>query len=338
MTHAMREALRRDERWQLVAPEAADEARAFADDVRSGLTATPKRLSCRFFYDERGAELFDRICDLPEYYLTRAETEILVGAADEIAEAAPRGGTLVELGSGTSRKTRLLLDALLRREGRLSYAPIDVSREVLAASARSLAAAYPGLSVTAIAAEYRSGLTWLTRAGRSRAPKLVAWLGSSIGNLTRARAGAFLARVRRSLDPGDRMLIGFDLRKDRAVLEAAYDDAAGVTAAFNKNLLARINRELDGTFDLDDFAHRARYREAAGRIEMHLVARRSHTVHIRALDLTIPLSSSEALFTERSVKYAPSEIASVADAGRLRVLRSWHDTARQFSLVLLAPA
>lgn len=323
-------------RWRLVETPPEDQVAALARDVARGLLRRRKRLSCRFLYDAEGSRLFERICELPEYYLTRAETEILAGAAGELAAAAPRGAALVELGAGSARKTRLLLDALLRRQGALLYVPIDVSRDALTAAAGALVADYPGLRVCAIADEYGPGLRRLGPPD-PRAPRLVAWLGSSIGNLRRAEAAAFLARLRGGLAPGDRLLVGFDLRKERAVLEAAYDDGAGVTAAFNRNLLARINRDLGGRFDVAEFAHRARYREAAGRVELHLVSRRAQRVRIDALGLEAPFAAGEAIFTERSVKYSPAEITALARAAGLRLTAAWTDAARRCCLALLAP-
>jgi len=308
---------------------------SLADEVRAGLGARPKRLPCRFLYDEEGSLLFEAICELPEYYPTRAERQILEARADEIAALFPERISLVELGSGSASKTRLLIDALLRRHGALRYVPVDISRSILEESARSLLESYAGLEVRAIASEYEEGLRHLR--GDADRPRLVAWLGSNVGNFERSEAAAFLGNVRDCMAARDRLLLGVDLRKDPAVLERAYDDARGVTARFNKNLLARINRDLGGRFDLAAFAHRARWNESEGRMEMHLVSLRAQEVRIDALDLTVGFAAGEAIHTESSYKYAPREIDALADDAKLAVVRRWLDPAARFSLNLLAP-
>jgi dimethylhistidine N-methyltransferase len=313
---------------------------SFAADVRRGLTARPKWLSCRFFYDGEGSRLFERICALPEYYLTRAEDGILAQHADEIAAAVPAGATLVELGSGSAAKTRRLIAALLRRRGTLRYAPIDIARRPLEESARRLLDEFASLEIHALAGEYRDGLRRLDAVrrtdGRDR-PQLILWLGSSVGNFERPEAAAFLAQVRATMGPDDRLLVGVDLRKARAVLESAYDDAGGVTARFNKNLLDRINRELGGRFDLRSFDHRAVYDEDAGRVQMYLVCRREQAVPIEALGLRVPLAAGEAIHTENAYKYSCQEIRALAAAAGLAVERQWLDEGRRFSESLLRP-
>src|SRR5262249_20173591 len=224
-----------------------------ARDVSAGLLGFPKSLPCRYFYDAEGSRLFEAICELPEYYLTRAEREILVERAAELSARFATEVTLVELGSGSAAKTQILIEALLRRDGMLRYVPVDISREMLEETARALLARYLDLQIVAVAGEYRDGLQHLELpAGR---PRLILWLGSSIGNLERREAAAFLHQVRDAMRSEDRLLVGIDLRKDRDILVPAYDDAAGVTARFNLNLLARINRELGGRFDLTRFRH-----------------------------------------------------------------------------------
>jgi L-histidine N-alpha-methyltransferase len=213
--------------------------------------------------------------------------------------------------------------------------PIDISRAMLEESSRALLEDYPALQVTAIAAEYRAGMRLLHR--RREQPKLVLWLGSNVGNFPRGEAARFLQSVRATLAPSDRLLMGVDLRKSREVLEAAYDDAAGVTAAFNLNLLARINRELGGHFDLGRFAHRARWREREGRVAIHIVSRARQSVRIDALDRTIDFAEDEAIFTESSYKYSIDEIRTLARAAGLGVERCWLDAEQRFSLNLLAP-
>ena len=349
-------------RFTLAALGPINPAASLAEEVRAGLTATPKRLPCRFFYDEHGSLLFEQICELPEYYVTRAEREILAAHAAEIVAQLPavRASTeLVELGSGSAAKTRLLIAALLRRQPALRYVPVDISRSALEESAGALLAAYPTLRVDAVAADYEAGLRYLANlavltvpvagaqpgpgasivgaAAVAAPPRLFLWLGSNVGNLTRAEAAAFLRRVRDRMGPDDRLLIGIDLRKDRAVLEAAYDDARGVTARFNKNLLARINRELGGHFDLDAFEHRAIYDDAAGRIAMYLVSCREQTVAIDSLGVGVPFAAGEAIHTEDSYKYSSDEIEVLAADAGFTVERRWLDGGQRFSDNLLRP-
>jgi dimethylhistidine N-methyltransferase len=313
--------------------------------VADGLTAAPKRLACRYFYDREGSRLFEAICELPEYYLTRAEAAILHDHAHEIADCFPADVTVIEFGSGNAVKTQLLLEAILRgRRGdrrdrgnrRVRYVPIDICRPVLEESSRALLQRFPEkLDIVAVAAEYQEGLKRLPT--ESARPKLILWLGSNIGNLDRTEATAFLRRIRDTLKPADRVLVGVDLRKDRATLEAAYDDAAGVTAAFNLNLLARINRELDGDFDLDlgAFRHRAIYNPDLGRIEMYLVSTRSQRVTIGRLGLEVAFAAGETIHTENSYKYSLTEMDEVSRAAGLHRERCWQDAEGRFSLHLL---
>jgi L-histidine Nalpha-methyltransferase len=306
---------------------------AFARDVREGLGRQPKRLPCRWFYDGEGSRLFEAICALPEYYLTRAEHEILAEHAGAMAARLPAGAALVELGAGSAAKTRFLIEALLARDRRLRYVPIDISGEALDATARALGRAYAGLEVRPLAADWEEGVATL----RARGPLVVLWLGSSIGNLTRAEAARFLARLAGLLGPSGRMLCGIDLRKDRATLEAAYDDAAGITARFNLNLLARINRELGADFALDGFAHRAVYEADTGRVAMYLVSRRAQRARIAALGMDVELDDGEAIHTEDSWKYSPEEIDALAAQAGFDVDGRWFDRGRRFTETLLVP-
>jgi L-histidine Nalpha-methyltransferase len=329
------------DRFTLAAIDPPGPEASLAEEVRAGLTATPKRLPCRFFYDEAGSQLFEEICALPEYYVTRAEREILSRYAGEIVAGVGSEVTLVELGSGSAAKTRLVIEALLRRQETLRYMPVDISRTALEGSAWELLAAYPPLLVDAVVAEYQEGLRHLRglaglNAGAGN-PKLVLWLGSNVGNLTRADAAVFLRRVRETMSPHDRLLIGVDVRKDRAVLEPAYDDAQGVTARFNKNLLARINRELGGHFDPDAFTHRAVYHEPEGRIAMYLVSRHDQVVPVDALHLRVPFAAGEAIHTEDSYKYSHEEIRSLAAAAGYAVERQWYDAGHLFEETLMRP-
>lgn len=307
----------------------------FAADVRAGLTAARKRLSCRYFYDAAGSALFEEICALPEYYLTRAEQEILDAHGPAIIAAGAADATLVELGSGSAKKTRTLIQAALGRGAPLRYVPIDISRSILVDSSRALLEDHPSLEITAIAAEYRAGLRWLRR---RREPKLLLWLGSNVGNFNRADAARFLRGVRATMSPSDRLVLGVDLRKSRAALEAAYDDSAGVTARFNLNLLARINRELGGRFALRSFAHRARWNDRLGRVEIRLESRRAQTVRIDALGLDVRFAAGERIYTESSYKYSFVELERLARAASFVIEARWLDRARRFSVNLLAPS
>jgi dimethylhistidine N-methyltransferase len=323
------------ERFTLVGTGREAVREDFAAAVSAGLTVPDKRLSCAWLYDREGSLLFERICTLPEYYPTRCEEEILRTHTAGILEGLAPGTTLVELGSGSAVKTRVLIEALLERRGRLLYAPIDISRSMLEASSRALLADYPRLRVLGVAGDYRDGLHELRR--RLEGPRLVLWLGSTVGNLERAEAARFLAEVRHDLDERDRLLLGVDLRKDRGTLERAYDDSQGVTAQFNKNLLARINRDLGGHFDLEAFVHVALYDERLGRVEMHLESLHGQVVRIDALDLEVPFSAGERIHTESSHKYSRHEIEDLAQAAGYALEAQWLDAAECFSLNRLRP-
>lgn len=308
---------------------------AFARDVAAGLAAPAKRLPCRWFYDAEGSRLFEAICATPEYYVTRAEDELLAEHADAIVAQAPADATLVELGSGSAQKSCRLIEALHRRQPRARFVMIDVSRSALETSSAMLRSRFPSLEVAALAAEYETGVASLPVAAPGR--KLVLWLGSNVGNFARDEAARFLANLRATLRPDDRFLLGVDLRKERRVLEAAYDDAAGITAQFNLNLLARINRELGGTFDLAAFRHRASFDEAAGKVTMELVSTRSQSVAIRTLGQSFAFAADEAIHTEDSFKYSPAEIDALAATAGFAVAARWSDRAGRFSESLLAP-
>jgi dimethylhistidine N-methyltransferase len=322
--------------FTLITGPITDRRAAFARDVGAGLTSAPKQLSCCYFYDREGSLLFEEICKLPEYYLTRAEHEILEHHADELAAQLPAGVRVVELGSGYSVKTKLLLAAILRRQPHLHYVPVDICSVALQVATLALHKVFPALEITALAAEYRDALGYLKNLPPQ--PQLVLWLGSNIGNFHRAEAAEFLRTVREPLAPSDRMLIGIDLRKDRAMLEPAYDDARGVTAEFNLNLLSRINRELDADFDLNAFRHRAVYNDGAGRIEMYLVSTRVQRVHIAALRLEVDFAAGETIHTENSYKYSQAEIDAIASTAKLRRECQWLDSVGTFSVNLFAPA
>jgi L-histidine N-alpha-methyltransferase len=308
---------------------------SFAQAVDEGLGSEPYSLPCRYFYDAEGSQLFEEICELPEYYLTRAEHEILSRYADEIAARCVTPLYLAELGSGSATKTRALIEAFLRHQGELRYVPVDISQSILEQATEALLADYRGLTITAIASEYREGLRHLSK--DTRLPKLIAWLGSNIGNFARADAHHFVNGIRDAMGADDRLLLGIDLRKDARVLERAYDDSRGVTARFNKNLLVRINRELGGAFDLADFRHRARVVDHGGRVEIGLVCERSCDVPVAALRKSFRFERGDFIHTEDSTKYSEREIAQLADAAGLRVDARWLDSERRFCVALLAP-
>ncbi|WP_432124792.1 L-histidine N(alpha)-methyltransferase [Streptomyces sp. C10-9-1] len=295
-------------------------------DVRRGLARTPKALPPKWFYDGRGSELFEEITRLPEYYPTRAEREILAERAGEIA-AATGARTLVELGSGSSEKTRFLLDALT---GLRSYVPVDVSESALRGAAEGLLAERPGLDVHALIADFTREVELPGTPG----PRLVAFLGGTIGNLLPAERAAFLGMVRGLMSPGDALLLGTDLVKDDEVLVRAYDDAAGVTAAFNKNLLSVLARELGSDADPDDFDHVAVWDREQEWIEMRLRARKALTVKIRELDLVVPFEAGEELRTEVSAKFRQEGVRRELAAAGLEPVRWWTDAAGRFALSL----
>jgi L-histidine N-alpha-methyltransferase len=308
---------------------------SFEDEVRAGLKDRPRSLPCRFFYDEVGSKIFEEICDLDEYYLTRVERSILVSRAMDIARAVPFGSSLVELGSGSAEKTRLLIDALLARQGALRFVPIDISRSALVESSQALLLDHPTLDIVAICAEYDSGLAALD--GAAHTPRLILWLGSSVGNLHKPQAADFLSRVRDKMGAKDRLLIGIDLRKERTVLERAYDDAQGVTARFNKNLLTRVNRELGGNFDLSGFRFRAHYDEVSGAVESSLVSLRDQEVDVAALSLQAAFSEGETIHTENSYKYSLDEIDTLAERSGMQSETRWLDDGERYSLNLFCP-
>lgn len=305
----------------------------FAEDVRRGLSSGRKYLLPKYFYDELGSHLFEAICLLPEYYLTRAEAEIFARHAREIVEAARAGSdlTLFELGSGSATKTRRIIEALLETQARLKYVPVDISAAALEASAHGLLGDYAALRVAAYAADYDSALPHVSAEREEGARALVLFLGSNVGNFARAEARDFLRRVRGVLRAGDRLLLGADLKKDAGVLEAAYDDALGVTAAFNLNVLARMNRELRADFDPRGFRHVALYDEAEGRVEMHLESTREQVVRVGALGLELKFSAGERVHTENSYKYSPEDLSELAAATGFELARTWLDPRGYFS-------
>ncbi|HVH06127.1 MAG TPA: L-histidine N(alpha)-methyltransferase [Myxococcota bacterium] len=304
------------------------ERERFLSDVLEGLTRSAKTLPCKYFYDARGSALFDRICTLPEYYPTRTELAILRRHAGAMAAAIGPRCLLVEYGSGSSTKTRLLLDRLADPA---AYVPVDISREHLLQSAAALAAHYPRLRVIPVCADFTRPFALPDVPDAARAVGY--FPGSTIGNFAPADARKFLADVAEQCGPGGALLIGVDLTKPRSVLEPAYDDARGVTAEFNRNLLRRANRELGADFDLAAFDHRAFWNASLGRVEMHLVSRRDQVVRIAGQ--AIPFAKGESIHTENSHKYELAGFAALAAAAGFTVERAWIDDAKLFSVQLL---
>lgn len=302
-------------------------------EVFRGLSATPKTLSPWLFYDERGSLLFEQITDLPEYYVTRTERSILAEHAEEILDEAAGSQqlALVELGAGTASKTGLLLAAAARRQGAVDYYPIDVSESALAEAKRHLELELAGVHVHTRVGDYTEGLGMIEAAGMR---KLVLYIGSSIGNFEPADATELLADVRAQLAPGDHLLLGADQVKNLAVLLAAYNDAAGVTAAFNRNVLTRINRELGANFPIEGFTHDARWNPTRSRIEMHLRSNAAHTVALPALDLNVHFAQGETIHTENSYKFTDAVILSMLDSAGFALRREWKDVQGWFAVYL----
>jgi L-histidine N-alpha-methyltransferase len=309
---------------------AADSAaQALRRDVRDGLAQAPKSLPPKWFYDSAGSDLFDQITRLPEYYPTRAEAQILRARSASIA-AASGADTLVELGSGTSEKTRMLLDALRDSGSLRRFIPFDVDAGVLDAAGSAIEREYPGIEIDAVCGDFEEHLGKIPRVGR----RLVAFLGSTIGNLTPGPRTDFLSALSDTLQPGDSLLLGTDLVKDVDRLVCAYDDSAGVTAQFNRNVLAVVNRELDADFDLDAFEHVARWNADEERIEMWLRASSAQRVQIAALDLAVDFAAREEMLTEVSCKFRSEGVQAELAAAGLRRTHWWTDPAGDFGLSL----
>lgn len=301
----------------------------FASDVLRGLSHRPRTLPCKYFYDERGSALFDAICELPEYYPTRTESRIMRDHVDEMVDAIGPDALLVEYGSGSSTKTRILLDAIEQPAG---YVPIDISREHLLKSAASLAERYPELEILPVCADYTRPFN-LPRPSRPARSTVVYFPGSTIGNFLESEAVGFLRNAGKVCGRGGAMLIGVDLDKSPDLLVPAYDDAAGVTAEFNLNLLRRINRELGGDFDLGAFRHEAKYNSARHRVEMHLVSARPQLV--RVAGRTFAFDEGETIHTECSHKYTTERFAAMAGSAGFRVEQVWTDERNLFSVQYL---
>lgn len=321
------------DRFELITVPRARGVPSFAEDVARGLASQPKYLSCKYFYDDIGSALFDTITKLPEYYLTNAEAQILSEWGWQIVRLLDAPVDFLELGSGSAIKTRVLIGEALRVQTELCYSPIDISTEALRSSSLALVESFPTLRVRAYAGDYFDVLE--SHAVRLERKTLALLLGSNIGNYEPADAAELLRLLGGALRPGDGLLLGADLKKDRATLELAYDDPTGVTAAFDRNILARINRELGGDFDLRNFDHVARYDAARGAVDSFLQARESATASIESLNLQVTVRSGERIHTESSYKFTDDEIVRLGSAAGFRPASAWHDRSNRFSLHLL---
>ncbi|WP_066374850.1 MULTISPECIES: L-histidine N(alpha)-methyltransferase [unclassified Anabaena] len=322
-----------DERLQIQRLFAATRmvASAPGSDVVKGLTQSPKSLPAYYFYDDRGSELFEQICELPEYYLTRTETAILQECAGEIAKITG-ACELVELGSGSSTKTRILLDAYQELGYPLRYLPIDVSAGMLESSARQLLQDYPQLQVYALAGTYELALAQLPP---THSPtRMIGFIGSSLGNLNRQECEIFFSQITNALQVGEYFLLGIDLHKPKQILEPAYDDSQGVTAAFNLNMLEHLNRRFDGDFDKTEFEHWAFYNESERQIEMHLKSKRSQTVQLKSLNLSVNFAAGETIHTEISRKFDLDIIQQQLATQGLVTIQTWTDSNQWFGLLL----
>ncbi len=322
-----------EDRLELYRLEQQDLLDTFAEDVLSGLSAPNKYLLPKYFYDDAGSQLFDRITETPEYYPKRVEKQLLADIMPDLVKATGGGlEALIELGSGTSEKTHILLKSLISAGNHFRYVPIDVS-EIIIDSSERLLETYPNLCVTGIIASYEAGLGVISYLDEKR--KLLVFLGSSIGNLNRSERQALLEQINDALDPGDYVLIGFDLLKDRNILHKAYNDKAGVTRQFNLNLLRRINRELGGGFDLKKFEHHAFFNSEASRIEMHLIARVAQEVRITDLEQTFSFHAGESIHTENSYKFSDAMIGNLVRAAGFSHVKTWKDPKAYFALSLI---
>jgi len=319
--------------------QSAIQPNTFADDVRRGLSAAPKFLSSKYFYDDEGSRLFQEIMKLPEYYLTRAEYEILSGQAKRICAAFETEADefdLIELGAGDGSKTSLLVDFFLKRQAAFRYVPIDISAEALKFLTEKFASRFPGLSIQAEQGDYF--LTLAAFKSKSDRRKIILFLGSNIGNFGSAQARDFFKSLRAVMNPGDRLFIGFDLQKDPRTIVRAYDDARGVTAEFNLNLLTRINRELGADFNREEFSHYASYHPIEGAARSFLISRRAQTVFVKTLNETFEFAAWEPIFMEISQKYTPAMIEELARESGFNVAENFTDNKKFYVNSLWQPA
>jgi L-histidine N-alpha-methyltransferase len=306
----------------------------FADDVRKGLAAEKKYLMPKYFYDQRGSELFEKICSTEEYYVTRTEADILKKYSGEITSANCNKKHLVELGSGSSVKTEYLIDSLIKAKKEIHYMPIDVS-DIIISSSENLVEETAGLKVSGFISEYEKGLSFISETYSE--PKLIMFLGSSIGNFDFLQSVRFVSFIRSRMKKGDSLLIGFDMKKDTNVLNAAYNDKSGYTAEFNLNLLKRINTELCGNFELKKFKHLAFFNEEHSIIEMHLVSLEEQDVSIESMGERIHFRKGEYIYTESSYKFTTDMISDIGWFSNMKLTNIWTDEKRYFSLCLFQP-
>jgi L-histidine N-alpha-methyltransferase len=313
----------------------ADAAATMRRDVRAGLCSYPKELAPKYFYDERGSLLFEQITELPEYYPTRAEREILTERSPEILAAAGWPGTLVELGSGSAAKTRHLLSAMRDADSLNTYVPVDISEEITHQTAASLVDEYPGLAVRGLVCDFEHHLERIPAGDGAR---LIAFLGGTVGNFYPRQRHTFLERIAALLGPADQLLLGTDLIKETVRLEAAYDDDAGVTAEFNRNVLEVLNRELGADFDLDAFEHVARYDTEAERMDIRLRSLADQEIRVDGLDLDVSFAAGEEMRTEISTKFTRERLESVYAGAGLEMSGWFTDAAGDYALSLARPA
>ncbi len=305
--------------------------KTFAQEITRSLNQKQKSISPKFFYDIKGSQLFEKICKLPEYYLTRTETKLLEQIGQEIEPFLPKNIRLVELGSGSATKTRLLLDVLTKIQEKTEYFPIDIS-DILQESSEKLLENFETLSITGIIDTYEGGLEFLENFDDK--PNLIAFLGSSFGNFTPEFGFAFLQEISSSMKQDDLFFIGIDLVKDKKVLEDAYDDSQGVTAKFNLNVLSRINYEMSADFNLSKFDHHSKYNEEKQRIEMYLRSLEAQTVQIKKADLSLKLEKNELIHTEHSHKYSVSQIENIMHKAGFKIEKLWEDKSKPYALFL----
>lgn len=304
---------------------------SFAEEIFNSLNRESKYISPKFFYNQRGSKLFEKICKLPEYYLTRTELQILENLKKTLSEFLDGDYRLVELGSGSSRKTRRIIDALIKHQKQVEYIPIDIS-EIIMKSCRELLGEYNNLKITGIVDTYEGGLEFLKEYDNKQ--NLIAFLGSSFGNFSPNEGRIFLQKLCSTMKENDLFLIGLDLVKEKSILEKAYDDSRGITAEFNLNMLMRINEELEGNFDLRKFSHHAIYNEDKQRIEMYLCSNANQIVTIPKANLSIRLNKEELIHTEHSHKYTMDQIYDMLESSGFRILKIWQDKKKHFAVVL----
>jgi len=314
-------------------PHATKIEKTFSEEISSSLNRDSKFINPKFFYDKKGSDLFEKICSLPEYYPTRTEISILRKLQPELSSYIDKNFRLVELGSGTSVKTRLILDILTQLQETIEYFPIDIS-EILTESSEELLKNYDGLHITGIIDTYEGGLEFLKNFDDKK--NLIIFLGSSFGNFSPNDGFKFLQKIHSTMKSDDLFLIGLDLVKDKAILESAYDDSQGVTAKFNLNILSRINAELDADFNLKKFSHQAIYNEEKQRIEMYLKSLVNQSVIVSKSDLLLNLEKDELIHTEHSHKYQLSQIHELLDSVGFEIKHTWLDDNKHFSLTLVS--